>query len=108
LAEDQRGGVGGARRLLEDILTPSLGRLEERIGALSDRCIDLGAAVERNRDEIRSIWRYLRDTVSELRQGMGRLDGRVENLHEEIAAKVKLSLVEHFGRTQAKKLPRGR
>lgn len=96
MSEAERSGIGGVRRLLEDILTPSLGRLEERIGALTARCSDLGAAVETNREEIRGIWSYLRDTMAEVRQGMGRLEGRVENVHEEITAKVKLSLIEHF------------
>lgn len=85
MAEDK---IGAVRRLLQDLLAPEISRVDERVLSLSKECIRLSDDIKENGQEIRDLWKE----VQRCNEGIARLEGRIENLTEEIVTKVQLAI----------------
>lgn len=86
--------IGVVRRLLQDLVAPKVERLEERMGSLSDKCVALAEEIAANREDIKELFQALHQERVDVRERVGRMEGRIENLSEEIMAKLKLGILQ--------------
>ncbi|HEX9942178.1 MAG TPA: hypothetical protein VGG03_09190 [Thermoanaerobaculia bacterium] len=84
--------IGAIRQLLQDLIAPAVGRIEERVGSLAGECVRLGGDLETNRGEIKELWQAL----SEDRERIARVEGRFDSVKEELVAKVQLELARRL------------
>jgi chromosome segregation ATPase len=76
----------GLRSLLQDILAPSVGRLDAKVEALTDRCERLADEIKENRNAHQALLAYLSDQLASLGNRIGKLEGRAEGLKAELVA----------------------
>lgn len=84
--------IGTIRTLLQDLIAPTVGRIEERVGSLAGECVKLGKDIEINRGDIKELWQAL----AEHRERIARVEGRFESVKEELVAKVQLELARRL------------
>ena len=82
--------------MLQDLIAPQVGRIEERVAALSDATVRLGDDIKDNCAQIKDIWGSLADS----REHMKRIDNRMDGLKNEIGAEVKLEIIRQYSRRQ--------
>ena len=82
--------IGGIRQFLQDVIAPSIGVLSEKITTLSNDCLRLGESIKDNQVEIKDIWK----TLGNLEKSVARMEGRADNIKEEIAAKMMLEMAK--------------
>lgn len=85
MAEDRLGAI---RQLLQDLIAPEVGRISTTVGFIAQDCTRLGEDIKNNQDEIKEIWK----TIGNVKETVARMDGRVENLKEEVVAKLQVQV----------------
>jgi flagellar motility protein MotE (MotC chaperone) len=76
----------GLRSLLQDILAPSVGRLDARVEALTDRCERLADEVKENRHAHQALLSHLHEQLASLGDRIAKLEGRSEGMKAELVA----------------------
>lgn len=72
--------LGGIRRLLEDTLAPSVGRLDEKVLNLGRRCSELAKDVEKTNSQVLDLWKHL---LNKVEGRLSNVEGRLEGFKEE-------------------------
>jgi hypothetical protein len=70
----------GLRGLLEDILAPTVGRLEVRVAALGERCDRMASEIQENRIAHEALLRDLTVQLASLNARLSRLEGRTDGM----------------------------
>jgi uncharacterized small protein (DUF1192 family) len=84
----------GLRSLLQDILAPSVGRLDAKVEALTDRCERLADEIKENRNAHQALLAYLSDQLASLGNRIGKLEGRTEGLKAELVAVLQMEILK--------------
>lgn len=83
------------------MVAPTVGRIDEKVSNLSTECVRLGEDIAENRKDIKELWRQ----IGESRENFARVEGRIENIKEELAAKVELDMTRHLQAQNPQAIP---
>lgn len=92
--------IKGLRGLLEDILAPSVGRLDVRVEALSESYDQLAAEVKESREAHQALMAHVGEQLSTLHGRIGRLEGRSDGLKSELTAVLQVEVLKLAQRLQ--------
>jgi len=95
----------GVRSLLQDILAPSVGRLNAKVEALTDRCERLADEVKENRSAHQALLAHLNDQLASLGNRIGKLEGRSEGLRAELVAVLQSEILKASQRSSPQSEP---
>jgi chromosome segregation ATPase len=95
----------GVRSLLQDILAPSLGKLEARVEALAERCERLADEIKENRNAHQALLAYLNEQLASLGNRIGKLEGRSEGLKTELVAVLQMEILKASQRSSPQPEP---
>lgn len=98
----------GIRGLLEDILAPTVSRLEERVGALGERCERLASEIQENRGAHEALLRHLNEQLGSLNGRLSNLEGRTDGIKAELTLMLQVEMLKFLhGLPQSKGQGRG-
>ena len=96
----------GVRSLLQDIIAPSVGRLDAEVEALSDRCERLADEIKENRNAYQALLAHLGEQLMSLSSRIAKLEGRSEGLKAELVAVLQTEIMKASQRSSALEPPR--
>lgn len=94
--------VSSLRKLLEEIIAPSVRSLEEKVEQAGERARDLAGDIKEIRHEHRELLKLLNSELSSLKERVGRVEGRADGLKSELTAVLEAELVKAAQRYQAR------
>lgn len=84
----------GLRGLLEDILAPTVGRLDIRVAALGERCDRLASEIKENRTAHEALLRNLSEQLATLNGRLSKLEGRTDGMKSELTVTLQLEMLK--------------
>ncbi len=84
----------GLRGLLEDILAPTVGRLDVRVTALGERCDRLASEIKENRASHEALLRNLSEQLAALNGRLSKLEGRADGMKSELTMALQLEMLK--------------
>jgi outer membrane murein-binding lipoprotein Lpp len=86
--------VKGLRGLLEDILAPTVGRLDVKVEALSSSYNQLAAEIKENRQAHQALMTFVGEQFSTLNGRISHLEGRSDGLRSELTAALQVEILK--------------
>ena len=105
MSDKTLAALKGLRGLLEDILAPTVGRLEVKVAALGERCEHLASEVKENRSAHLALLQHLPEQFSTLNSRLSKLEGRADGMKSELTAALQLEMLKIAQRFQSMQSP---
>ena len=84
----------GLRGLLEDILAPTVGRLEVKVAVLGERCDRMASEIKENRTAHEALLRNLTEQMANLSSRLSKLEGRTDGMKSELTLALQLEMLK--------------
>jgi hypothetical protein len=94
LSSQALDNLSGLRGFLEDLIAPSVSRLEVRVDTLGKRCDELSSEIKDLRDAHHRFVAYMGDQLAVLNSRIGHLEGRSDGLKSELTATLQFEILK--------------
>ena len=88
------GSLKGFRGMLEDILAPTLGRLEVRVAGLAERLDRMAAETKADLAAQEALLRRVNEQLAILNGRLSKLEGRTEGMKSELTVALQLEILK--------------